>query len=56
MRGIVTIWALAVTPGAVAQSSPIPVTGVMSGVGVNNGQRPARQDINDLYSRGGPPW
>ena len=56
MRGIVAIWALVVTPAAVAQSYPISVTGVMSGVGANNGQRPARQDINDLYSRGGPPW
>ncbi|KAK0707522.1 hypothetical protein B0H67DRAFT_670703 [Lasiosphaeris hirsuta] len=37
-------------------STPIPVVGVQAGIDVKTGQRPARQNINNLYARGGPQW
>ncbi|KAK1759632.1 Di-copper centre-containing protein [Echria macrotheca] len=39
-----------------AQQTPFPVVGVRTGIDVKTGQRPARQNINDLYARGGPQW
>jgi len=39
-----------------AQQTPIPVVGVRTGIDVKTGLRPARQNINDLYARGGPEW
>ncbi|KAK3692626.1 hypothetical protein B0T22DRAFT_486510 [Podospora appendiculata] len=39
-----------------SQSTPIPVVGVKSGIDPRTGQRPARQNINQLYARGGPQW
>jgi hypothetical protein len=41
---------------ATAQSTPIPVVGVKPGINVKTGQRPARQNINQLYSLAGPEW
>ncbi|KAJ4403730.1 hypothetical protein N0V85_005028, partial [Neurospora sp. IMI 360204] len=41
---------------AAAQTTPIPVVGVKTGVDPNTGQRPIRRNINDLYARGGPQW
>ncbi|KAK3343064.1 hypothetical protein B0H65DRAFT_576876 [Neurospora tetraspora] len=41
---------------AAAQTTPIPVVGVKTGVDSNTGQRPIRRNINDLYARGGPQW
>ncbi|KAK0709679.1 hypothetical protein B0T26DRAFT_805332 [Lasiosphaeria miniovina] len=37
-------------------TTPIPVVGVKTGIEVNTGKRPARQNINKLYARGGPQW
>ncbi|KAK3333928.1 hypothetical protein B0T19DRAFT_491238 [Cercophora scortea] len=39
-----------------SQSTPIPVVGVRTGIDPRTGQRPARQNINQLYARGGPQW
>ncbi|KAL0467683.1 hypothetical protein QR685DRAFT_366309 [Neurospora intermedia] len=41
---------------AAAQTTPIPVVGVKTGVDSKTGQRPIRRNINDLYARGGPQW
>ncbi|KAK0628971.1 hypothetical protein B0T17DRAFT_488166 [Bombardia bombarda] len=41
---------------AAAQSTPIPVVGIKTGIDTTTGRRPARQNINDLYARGGPQW
>lgn len=43
-------------PLAAAQTTPIPVIGVKTGVDSSTGQRPIRRNINDLYARGGPQW
>jgi len=42
---------LAFVPWAGAQ-----VIGISAGVNKNTGERPARQNINDLYAQGGPAW
>ncbi|KAK4453979.1 Di-copper centre-containing protein [Podospora aff. communis PSN243] len=39
-----------------AQSTPIPVVGVKTGIDPRTGHRPARQNINNLYALGGPHW
>jgi hypothetical protein len=41
---------------ATAQSTPIVVVGVQTGVSLTTGQRPARQNINNLHEQGGPQW
>lgn len=41
---------------AAAQSTPIPVVGVKTGINVRTGQRPARQNINQIYALAGPEW
>ncbi|KAK1836674.1 hypothetical protein QBC39DRAFT_56270 [Podospora conica] len=38
------------------QATPVPVVGVQTGIDPRTGQRPARQNINDLYLLGGPQW
>ncbi|KAH8887512.1 hypothetical protein GQ53DRAFT_826939 [Thozetella sp. PMI_491] len=43
-------------PRAAAHSEPIPIKGVLTGIDINTGQRPSRQNINDLYSRGDTQW
>jgi hypothetical protein len=41
---------------AAQQATPVPVVGVQTGIDPRTGQRPARQNINDLYLLGGPQW
>ncbi|KAK0743131.1 hypothetical protein B0T18DRAFT_327692 [Schizothecium vesticola] len=41
---------------AAQQATPVPVVGVQAGIDPWTGQRPARQNINDLYLLGGPQW
>lgn len=41
---------------AAQQATPVPVVGVQTGIDHRTGQRPARQNINDLYLLGGPQW
>ena len=41
---------------ATAQPTPIAVVGVQTGVNLTTGQRPARQNINNLHKQGGPQW
>ncbi|KAK3381535.1 hypothetical protein B0H63DRAFT_207757 [Podospora didyma] len=51
------IAAAAAQPTATTNSgTPIPVVGVKTGIDANSGQRPARQNINSLWARGGPQW
>ena len=38
------------------QPTPVPVVGVQMGIDPRTGERPARQNINDLYMLGGPQW
>lgn len=45
-----------IVPVARTQTFPVPVLGVQTGINIATGERPARLNINDLYSRGGPQW
>ncbi len=51
MRLLAIIPLVAAVPWAAAQ-----VVGVSAGVNQKTGERPARQNINDLYNAGGPAW
>ncbi|KAJ9151009.1 Di-copper centre-containing protein [Coniochaeta hoffmannii] len=53
--GVVAITQV-VSSQSASSSSPIPVTGAQTGIDPNTGARPARLNINDLYTRGGPQW
>ncbi|KAK3350005.1 hypothetical protein B0T25DRAFT_611078 [Lasiosphaeria hispida] len=49
--------AVAAQSASPTASTPIiPVVGVQTGIDVKTGQRPGRQNINNLYARGGPQW
>ncbi|KAB5566591.1 hypothetical protein GE09DRAFT_740262 [Coniochaeta sp. 2T2.1] len=59
------MWAFAVVSVVVAISrvvssqstaTPVPVTGVRTGIDHNTGERPRRLNINDFYARGGLQW
>ncbi|KAK7991803.1 hypothetical protein PG988_000597 [Apiospora saccharicola] len=41
---------------AVAQGQAVPVTGLTTGINEVTGERPARININDLQTAGGPAW
>lgn len=48
--------ALANVIPAVAPGQAVPVTGLATGINQLTGERPARININDLQTAGGPAW
>ncbi|KAJ9151377.1 Di-copper centre-containing protein [Pleurostoma richardsiae] len=57
MRLLTAPFLIAVASHTLAQSAdPVPVVGSTSGFNTNNGARPVRPNINDLYVKGGPAW